>query len=510
MQRVLTYLADQGISLLEGMRRGIEKENLRVDNQGHMLYDRHPCSLGASLTHPYITTDFSENLVEMITTPCHSVDRVLHELTQINGFVLANIGKQYLWPYSMPPHIIDPEMIRIAEYGTSNSARMRRIYRIGLAHRYGKLMQVIAGIHYNISVSPQLIEALNASTFDYDYMSLTRQFLRHYALLIYLFGASPACDNTFITGTVPDFLHQDDKDTYIGKYATSLRMSSLGYHNPAQATVPIRYDSIKHYVQSLLQATRTPYPDYEAIGVKTEEGYRQLNGNVMQIENEYYSPIRPKQPAQHCERPASALSKRGVAYIEMRCVDLNPLEPLGLNTQQLQFYDLFILWCLLQDSSVIRDQESVQLHNIVEVVSVRGRDPSLKIVIDDQAMQFRDWVKSVLSTMYPLAEYLDAHGGQGYMQCVQRQFAKVEDATLTPSAQVLAEMVAGNHSIQSYATLVAVQQSEWLRKQPIDAYLQQQLLTAVKQSVTDRKALEAKGGSFVDYLNCYFAGDCLC
>ena len=510
MKQILDYFADQGVSLVDGMRRGIEKENLRVDVQGHNLRDAHPASLGASITHPYITTDFAENLIEVVTMPCDSREAVLHQLGQISGFVAANIGKQQLWPLSMPPQIKDPGQVRIAEYGSSNSAHMKRIYRIGLSHRYGRLMQVIAGIHYNVSVGDQVLDTLSQGGFKQDYMSLTRQFLRHYPILIYLFGAAPVCDRSFAQHNPPDFLQKIEPDALGAEFATSLRMSSLGYHNPAQANVPISYNSVPDYVKSLLKATRTPYSDYIKIGIETPEGYRQLNGNVIQIENEYYSPIRPKQLVARCERPASALANRGVDYVEMRCVDLNPLHPLGVSDEQLQFYDLFLLWCLLGDTQPLSHDDNEAMKRCVEQVAIRGRDPALIVHVDSESILFRDWAKSIINAMHPLAVFLDQHGGEGYESCLARQFAKLENDALTPSAMILDEMSAGQYSMQDYGCLVAQQQSKWLKSQEIDTQFQQKLLQAVEASFVQKRQLEHQSGSFTDYLKCYFDGDCRC
>src|SRR5690606_26674931 len=142
----------QELALLTTIQRGIEKESLRVDAEGRLALTPHPETLGSALTHSQITTDYSEALLELITQPRASVEALLQELEETHRFVARNLGDEIMWNQSMPPKLPPEEDIPIGWYGTSNSGMLKHVYRRGLAHRYGKAMQCIAGIHYNFSI----------------------------------------------------------------------------------------------------------------------------------------------------------------------------------------------------------------------------------------------------------------------------------------------------------------------------------------------------------------------
>ena len=146
------------ISFLKNSKIGLEKESLRVDKNGTISYKMHPEKFGASLTNRYITTDYSEALIEIVTPPCCSHKEVLNYLENIIAFIYKNLDQEYLWPASMPCIIAGDKSIPIAYYGTSNPARMKTTYRRGLGNRYGRVMQVISGIHYNYSFSDKFWE----------------------------------------------------------------------------------------------------------------------------------------------------------------------------------------------------------------------------------------------------------------------------------------------------------------------------------------------------------------
>ena len=514
MQSLLRQLNQQGVALLHEAKRGIEKENLRVTTQGQLVQTAHPDALGSSLTNPMITTDFAENLVEIVTEPCTTLPALLSQLEQINGYVVSILQQEQLWPLSMPPVILSGANIRISEYGASNSALLKHLYRVGLSYRYGKRMQIIAGIHYNFSAPPALIKMLPvlAPELGQDasslYMNLTRNFLRYYPILIYLFGASPACDQSLLTGAQPDFLERHD-DTLWGHEATSLRMSSLGYHNPEQDQVSISYDDVASYADSLLQATRTPYAEYEEIGVMADGQWRQLNDSLLQIENEYYSPIRPKQIAQRCERPSSALARGGVAYVEVRAVDLDPLHPRGISQTQIHFMDVMLLWCLLNPAPPLSAQDNDRIRHNVQQVAAYGRRPGLKIATESGNNVFASWAAAWLEQLLPIAMQVDAQNPERYEDSIHQQILKCRDANLTPSALVAAEMQAGQHSHQEFGVLVARQQTRWLKQKKVDIAFQQRLIAIAQQSIIDQQQLESQTQkTFETYLNAYLQENC--
>ena len=330
--------------VLGGIRRGIEKESLRTRPSGALALTPHPKQLGSALTHPHITTDYSESQLELITGVHAGAGACLEELTQVHQFVyhvLRELGDEMLWVSSMPCGLPTDETIPIGRYGSSNVGRAKSVYRVGLGHRYGRRMQTISGIHYNWSMPGVTTE---------QYFGLIRNFRRHSFLLLALFGASPALCSSFVAGREHELQHLS-KHTLYQPHATSLRMGRLGYQSDAQAALAVSYNSLESYAASLHDALTRPYPAYEAVGIRNPGGdYNQLATSLLQIENEFYGTIRPKRVIHPGERPLHALRERGVEYVEVRCMDLDPFEPVGIGEQTLRFLDVFLLHCLTSDS----------------------------------------------------------------------------------------------------------------------------------------------------------------
>lgn len=517
MKRRLQQLANTLVLDRLAFCNGIEKENLRIDRQtGQQALTDHPAALGASLTNAFVTTDFSENLIEMVTTPVADSE-VLHQLTQLNRFVITHLERELLWPLSMPGWIEDIQQVREARYGSSNIAKMKHIYRVGLKHRYGKMMQLIAGVHCNVSLPNELFQALHIidsqskSFKDFisdQYLRLVYHFYCHYPLLIYLFGASPSCTVQSLPATgVPDYIQKIDQYTCLAPHGVSLRMSDLGYQNPRQDTVKIDYRSVEHYANSLVRATQIPYPAYVDIGVKQGDNYKQLNCNWLQIENEYYSPIRPKQICHHGERPAVALRQRGIAYVEVRAIDLNPLHCLSVDSEQIKFVNLFILWCLLTEKTgCLADEACHALRHNFYLVATQGRKPGLKIEVNAKKVLLSDWMRAILAEIYIVAQWLDQqYPGADYCDVLTRQMVKAEQVDLTPSAKVLVDMQQRKLSHHEYGLCIAGEQAQWLLKQSVD----QNLLVQFQQAVLDSTDMAQQIASvaqkpFEQYLADYF------
>lgn len=437
-------------SLRDGIVLGLEKESLRVAPDGVIAFTPHPRALGSALTHPWITTDYSEALTELVTPPFGTAAAVLAFLEDLHVAVYRAIGRELLWASSMPCILLGEENIPIAEYGISNAGRMKHIYRVGLGHRYGRIMQVISGVHFNSSFSDAFWEALLQAAGeagplrafkDEGYMGQIRNLQRHGWLVPYLFGASPAVCKTFLAGR-PTKMAELDSGTYYEPYGTSLRMGNIGYQNRREEGVGVKacYDSLGAYVASLTHAIRTPALLWEDIGVVVDGEYRQLNANILQIENEYYSTVRPKQVLDRLEKPTIALRKRGIRYVELRSPDVNVFEPLGVDEAELYFLEAFGLFCLLIDSPKIRLQERWEIDRNLEKAAHRGREPGLRLLRSGLAITLRDWAAEVLDAMAPVCEVLDRVRGGGYTQALAAQRAKVADPELTPSARVLAEL----------------------------------------------------------------------
>ena len=437
---------------LGALRRGIEKESLRVTPTGALAPTPHPPGLGSPLTHPHITTDFSEAQLELITAVHTSAEDVLTELADIHRFVHANIGDELLWAASMPC-ILGPETeIPVARFGSSNAGRSKTVYRMGLSYRYGRLMQTISGIHYNFSVPETLMAVLardrrsDPDSATERYFALIRNFRRYSWLLIYLFGASPAVCKSFLRGADANRapgtrLEVWDEGTLHLPHATSLRMGRLGYQSDAQSSLHISYNGLAQYAATMHDALTKPYPPFEAIGVKVDGEYRQLSTALLQIESEFYGTIRPKRRVRSGERPLDALHERGVEYVEVRCMDLDPFLPLGIDAVTCRFLDVFLLYCLLAESPPDSRRESeAMLANQTAIVE-RGREPGLTLAADTGPVPVVRWASDLLDQCAEVAVEIDAVTGNcDHAAAVAEQRRKVAAPTATPSARVLSSL----------------------------------------------------------------------
>jgi glutamate--cysteine ligase len=481
--------------------RGIEKESLRVEPDGNLAESPHPEDLGSPLTHPRITTDFSEAQLELITDTHDSVDACLSELTSIHQVVYRNIDDELLWCGSMPCRLPEDEHIPIGQYGTSNIGRAKTVYRQGLAHRYGKRMQTISGIHYNFSLPDaawpalQKIDAYDGDLQDYRdhaYFALIRNFKRHAWLLLYLYGASPAVCSCFVEGRV-HHLQPLEAGTYFLPYATSLRMGPLGYQSDAQSSIAVSYNSLHSYARSLLTALTKPYPPYAAIGIREGDQYRQLSTSLLQIENEFYGTIRPKRRINPGERPVHALKDRGVEYVEVRCVDLNPFSPVGMTGDTIRFLDVFLLHCLLKDSPDDSTDEIVANARNQHGVAERGRDPSLRLIRGVDYLGVGEWGMEIIRECETIATALDkANGTRAYSTAVQNAARALRDPADTLSAQMLSKM-SGQHGNSYFGFVMAHSQQyrQQLLEQPLSDLLAARFARMATDSIVKQREIEA-------------------
>ena len=483
-QRIAALPAER----LAGMRRGIEKEGLRVLPEGGLALTPHPQALGSALTHASITTDYSESQIELITGAHQSVSGCLDELIHIHQYVLrtlAGAGGEMLWVSSMPCGLPTDETIPIGRYGNSHIGRAKSIYRMGLAHRYGRRMQTISGIHYNWSLPGVTSE---------EYFALIRNFRRHAFVLLYLFGASPALCPCFVEGRTHSLQPMGDGSQALHlPHATSLRMGRLGYQSDAQASLAVSYNGLSGYADSLYEALTRPYPAYEAIGIRNIGGdYNQLGTSLLQIENEFYGTIRPKRTVQRGERPLHALRERGVEYVEVRLMDLDPFENVGITAPTMRLLDIFLLHCLLSDSPPDTPQEIAEIKHNQHQTAERGREPGLQLLRAGQAVPLADWAAQLLGECTPIAMALDAaQGGGDYAAALQQAQARLADSSLTPSARVLAAM-RGQHgcSYEAFSFAQSQQARERLLALPWDAAQQQHYEALAAQSLAAQKAIE--------------------
>ena len=514
----LTVL-EAGLSDLDWrqIKRGLEKESLRMTPKGTLAQTPHPRALGSALTHPYITTDFSEALLEFITDPASNIDAALAQLESIHRYTYTNLGEEMLWVNSMPCILPADDGIPVAQYGSSHIARMKTIYRRGLGHRYGRLMQTIAGIHFNFSLPDNFWRVLRDLENNRDdlqqfrtdgYFYLIRNFRRYFWLLLYLFGASPAVCPTFVKGRQHRLVpFSDDNKSLFGPTATSLRMGDLGYQSTAQQSIAINYNSLPDYLAALCNAITKPHPDYAAIGVKNAANqYQQLNTGILQIENEFYSTVRPKRSTRRGETALHALFDRGVEYVEVRCVDLDPFLPLGIDAVQMRFLDTFLLYCALADSPFADDDENRRVRENQMRIVYSGRDPNLRLLNRTKERPFRDWARHLLEEFAAVAQSLDrANGGDAYQRALAQQRQKIDDPELTPAAQVLATMAQENLSFFEFGLAKANEHNRYFRQLPLAATEEKRFRELAEHSLQEQAQLEAAdSGDFASYLDNFY------
>jgi glutamate--cysteine ligase len=514
-RRLATLVNSREPRVLQGGLKGVEKESLRVSPDGRIEQSEHPRELGSALTHEHITTDYSEALIELVTPAFRESWQLLQYLCDLHQFVYRHLGEQLLWATSMPCIIEGDPSIPIARYGRSNIGRMKEAYRRGLGYRYGRLMQAISGVHYNYSFAahfwPVLADTLQVARPDQDFVSaqyfgLLRNYRRYGWLILYLFGNSPAVCASFVKGREHS-LQQFSPGTLYEPHATSLRMSDLGYRNKSQAGVQISVNSLDEYVRDLSAAVSTPHPEYERIGVKVDGEYRQLNANLLQIENEYYSYIRPKRVARSGERPTHALRRGGVEYVEFRALDVSAFDPVGVNQNKLRFLEAFAALCVVKPSAPIGADEQQDLDANHALVAHRGREPGLKLNRNGKPVELRGWALELIDSMRGICELLDFGDEQRpYAAALDLQQAKVDDPQLTPSARSLEEL---RSTGESFAQL-ALRMSRVHKAYFLDLYTpnEQRLAefaTEARESLEKQQAVEAADRmTFDQFLADYF------
>jgi len=516
----LKKIESNGFSkLLKNSLTGLEKESLRVNTEGHISQLPHPKVLGSALKNPWITTDYGEAMLELITPPCDRAHKSLDFLLDVETFVYQHMNDELLWTTSMPCVIRGEEDITIAQYGTSNAGKMKSVYRQGLAERYGKMMQVISGIHFNYSVSTDFWPAYQELTGETDkdlqafinhhYMGMTRNIQRFGWLIPYLFGTSPAICKSFLAGIPkPETMEEFNEYTYYEPYGTSLRMGDIGYTNSKEDKrgVKANYNNLDAYIASLRTAINMPFEEYEQIGLKNGDDYLQLNTNLLQIENEYYSSVRPKQILKGFEKPTDALERRGIQYVELRSVDINAFRPAGLTHQQLYFLEIFMMFCLLQESPEINCDEAKEIDANQNLVAHRGRKPGLQLSRNGELITLKAWATELLDSMFGVAQQLNkAHDESCYCNAINGQKELVDDPDKTPSAQVLNDIKTRDGSYYQFAKRKSEEHRDYFLKRKLSAETEEKIELVAQKSLEEQSKMEAEDQlDFDTFLNKYF------
>lgn len=515
-ERVHALSSSEFLTALRDIKRGVERETLRIQPTGKLATTPHPKALGSALTHDCITTDFSESLLEFITPPEPLASVTSQQLQDIHKFVTANMGEEMLWPMSMPCFIDNEDTIPIAYYGESNVAKMKRVYRIGLKNRYGSMMQAISGVHFNFSL-PDVFwqkwaelhaQEHNQDQVSADYLSLVRNYRRLCWLIPYLYGASPSLCSSFLKGKA----HKLDFKT-VGKgtlylpYATSLRMSDLGYTNAEQSALRICYNKLDNYVNLLRGAMETPSERYQRFAAGEEGHWQQLSHNILQIENELYSPIRPKQPTRTMEKPTDALVRRGVSYIEVRALDVNPFSPVGITTEQMAFLDIFLVTCLLMPSKELDSAQIQEAAANMNAIVLEGRKPGLTLSRDGETVAMASWAEELFAQFSATAQLLDkAWDTDAYSIAVAREWQKVKDPSLTLSGQILDRLLQDNIDNGTLGLTLAKEYAGYFSKVAYEQQDDAEFRHLAETSLDAQKAIEdADDKDFDSFIRDYFA-----
>jgi len=505
-------------SPVNGGLKGVEKESLRVAPDGYLSQTAHPPGLGSALCNRFVTTDFSEALLEFVTPAFPSTWETLRFLCDIHQFTYERLEDEMLWVASMPCRIRDGDNIPLARYGSSNVAQMKLAYRRGLGLRYGRPMQTIAGVHFNYSLPAgfwdgyrELVgKGQNETAFRSEqYLALVRNFRRFGWLVLFLFGASPAMCKSFGRGGNID-MPSLDADTWYQPYGTSLRMSDLGYSNQTQSRIDISINSLDEYIHDLVLAMHTPKPEYQKLGVKVDGEYRQLSANQLQIENEYYSPIRPKRVAASGERPTAALRRGGVQYVEIRSLDLNTVDPSGINQNTMRFMEAFLVFCLLEDSPLLDEKTIEEILGNQTGMARQGRDPAFRLSRDGRFVTVQDWAGEILDKVHAVAELIDkAEGGDSYCQAVGLMRDLVAEPESTPSARLIAALRESGCGFFEYVLSVAARHRDYFAQtEPLSERRHQEFNQEVRLSIERQQEIEASDTiGFDEYLENYFRTD---
>jgi glutamate--cysteine ligase len=517
LNKTLEALTAQFPNAINGIKRGIEREALRIKPNGVISGQGHPQGVGSALTNDHVTTDFSESLLEFITPVSTSAEETLAQLKDLQKFTLSQMGDELLWPISMPCFIEHQDDIVLAQFGDSNIGRMKTLYREGLKNRYGSMMQAIAGVHFNISFPESLWQSLYslngsqdtlADSISNGYLGLIRNFKRELWLISFLFGASPALCNSFLQGRQTDLPFKKlGKGTLYLEVGTALRLGNLGYTNSAQSSLRVMYNSLEEYVAGLKEAIHTPSDLYGHLDDYRSEQPKQLNKNILQIENEFYSPIRPKRNAASGETPTDALLRGGIEYIEVRALDVNPFSETGIDLQQIRFLDVFLTYCLLSESPEMDWQEQKLSTANLDAVVNEGRDPELTLNKQGEKVLLADWAESIFTNLAAVANYMDnAYGVSYYSETIAELASWVKNPNKTFSGRYVSALAKENQDNGLFALTLAQKYKQNHVEADYQFYDHAFLTKQASDSVLKEREVKAADKlSFTAFLDDYFA-----
>ncbi|MBL0954560.1 MAG: glutamate--cysteine ligase [Leptospira sp.] len=484
-------------------KHGLERESVRVDEKAFYSQSPHPKSLGSSLTHPLIKTDFAEAQIEYATNIHKTIPDALNELTELHAFTAKNLGNEYLWPFSMPPVLPKENKIEVGQYGTSNEGRKKTIYRNGLGHRYGKKMQTISGVHYNVSFDTCMLSVVSEKRFQKPltketksqiYFDTIRNFYRISPALLYLFGSSSLTDSTFIDSpSAFKNLRKLDSKTLNAPYSTTLRLSNIGYTSKVQGKYPISVNSLKEYASDMCQVVSKSYAPYKKFNTKPTN---QLNDFVLQLENEYYSLVRPKQVPKGEERVVDALMERGVEYLELRLLDLDPFSAIGVEETRLYFLHMVLLYCMLNDSPKADAIEMANWRKNQELTTWFGRKPETKVFLFGKEILLRDMVHQLFVDLQPIADLLDDNNANGpFSRSWETQWEKWDDPSFLGATMSELDLKIHKTSFREFGLALAKSHKAELLQVGLSPNRIKYYEDLSEQSIYEQKKIETLEGS---------------
>ncbi len=500
--------------LLKKNLHGLEKESLRVNSKGGLSELKHPATLGSALFHPNYTLDFAEAQLELVTAPCENIEEAFEAIHELHAFALRSIGSELLWSHSAPCPVFDIGKVRLAEFGLCQEAYQKWLYRKGLSLRCGKKMQLLSGVHYSFSWKEEFWQYYHGSQkgiknerdfISQEYLAIIRNYLRVGWLCSYLFGASPCLDRSYLDQLQQPIRKKLQRSLY-APYGTSIRMSHLGYFSKIQNQLEISFNSLQEYLKDLEFALKTPHPFYQKLGLMQNGKQVQISENFLQIEAEHYTRIRPKAFVQHSGRPLDSL-KNGIGYLELRNIDICPSCYVGIELEMLRFLHILLVYCLAKESPPIFSDNTKIMCNNQNQVALLGRKPKLSLVNDitGEDILMKTWAMNILDEMDLFAELLD-DGQKLYSQTLQLQKNKIENVSLTPSAQQLKYMEEQKMEFDEYVLAQSKASKRYFLNYPLPESKLKRLEKLSKDSLKQlQKVEEEQEDSFPGYSDMEFS-----
>ena len=448
-KRSLKHHQDRGFFKNLKILRGIERESLRVTQEGKISQSNHPKSLGSPLTSEDITTDFAEALVELVTPTFESAEELFEHLSLLHKFLYSEMEEEILWNFSMPCAFQNEKEIKIAEYGDTNSGMLKHIYRKGLRLRYGSIMQCVSGIHFNFSLSTDSWDTLtnipDQSFVNQKYLGAIRNIKRNFWFLLERLGASPIAHESYLLNREHSLTKHGSNDLFL-PCATSLRMSDVGYQSSMQNALKINYNNLDEFIDAIIKGINTPVKIFKEIGLLDELGVpQQISTGILQIENELYDTVRPKRSGPSGSRPATLLKNEGIEYLELRGIDINPFIPEGIDENKIKLLDIFIMHSLISESPQVSDKEIEEIRANQKTMVENGRSENVNLEQNGVSTPLKELKKIFYDELEQVATAMDEYC-PGYSNALSAEMSE----NLLPSEKIMNEMNAQNLSFQEY------------------------------------------------------------